>query len=154
MKPEKTESQKIGDELQEEKETYGLYDKAKLDIYNKKEKGEEYLEDINRKDIPAGRREIPFMYHGPAFRACILNLYGKLKHKIRYVRDANNEPVYKKLYELDDYMFQKTKLDDMTFKEANIYFDLMRAFIEDIGITRFEIDKLTLKERIHRAAVE
>jgi hypothetical protein len=94
------------------------------------------------------------MYHGPAFVACIMNLYGKLKYKIKYIRGSDGKPTYKELYELDDYLFQKKDLGKMTFAEANKYFDLMRAFIEDIGITRFEIDKLTLKERIHRAAVE
>lgn len=158
VKPPKTESQKIGEELAEEKETYGLYDKAKLDIYNKKEEGETYLEDINRKDIPSGRKEIPYMYYGPAFRACVMNLYGKLKYKIRYINNPDGKPKYAKLYELDDYQFQNTDpsknkdLDKMTFAEANRYFDMMRSFIEDIGITRFEIEKLSVPEKILRDA--
>lgn len=154
MKPEKTESQKIGDELAEEMETYGLYDKVKVDIYNEMMEASKHLKDINTKDIPVGRKEIPYMYHGSDFVATIINLYIMLKPKIEYVQTKEGETRYAKLFELDDYYFDRKDSGKMTFLQAKTYFDLERAFIERLGITRFEIAKLSLNEKIKRSAFE
>jgi hypothetical protein len=148
MKPEKTESQKIGDELRNEMETYGLYDKAKLDIYNKMIQANDFLYDIIDRDLPEGKKQIVQMKNGSRFVASIMTLYILVKPKMKYLKDVK----YKPLGELNDYYFGKSQIDKMTFTDAKIYFDLLREFIEEIGITRFEIEKLSPVEKLNREA--
>jgi hypothetical protein len=155
----KSESELLSDEMRGEMETYGLYDTVKIGIYEEKEQCEKYLEDIVSKDIPRRITDIRRMRYGFAFRGGVINLYGKIKHKLTYIKGKDGKLKYGELYDLDAYFRKqddpnRKDLKDMTFEEAYRYFDLMRGFIEEIGITKFEIEKLTLKERIKRAAVE
>ncbi|QLJ53503.1 MAG: hypothetical protein Sv326_1328 (plasmid) [Candidatus Fermentimicrarchaeum limneticum] len=148
MKPEKTESQKIGDELAEEMETYGLYDKIKMDIYEVFKNANDNLADINRKDLPVGRREIQFQYYGPRFVSNVMKLYIYLVDKIDYVKDTE----CKKLTDLQGYYDGKKDLGKMSFKDAKYYFLLERRMLEKLGIFRFEVEKLESKEKIMRDA--
>jgi hypothetical protein len=152
MKPEKTESQKIGDELAEEKETFALFDTVKIDIYEEWNKANEDLRDIEEKDLPEGKKEIPYQKYGPRFVSRIMSLYRRLKNKLGYINDKDGKPVFKKLYELDDYELKEKNTAKMTFLEAKEYFDIMTTMIEKLGITRFEFEKLDSKEKIMRDA--
>jgi len=142
-----TETQKISNELSEEKETYGLYDLVKKDIYLKMKEALDKLNDINTKDIPAGAKEIPYMKYGSDFVAAIIDLWVLLGPKLEYVTDK-----IKKISELEDYYFQRNGKSpaNMTFSEAKEYFYLERVFIEKLGITKFEIDKVDVAERVKR----
>jgi hypothetical protein len=150
-KPEPS-SQAIGNELSEEKETYGLYDLVKKDIYLQMMKALKKLNDINTKDIPAGMKEISYMKHGPGFISSVIDLYVMLGPKLEYVREEK----YKKMLELEDYYLQRNGRNPatMTFLQAKEYFWLERAFIEKLGITKFEIDKLEVAERVKRDAFD
>jgi hypothetical protein len=150
MKPEKTESQKIGDELRNEMETYGLYDKVKMDIYTKMIQANDFLYDIIDRDLPEGKKEIQYMKNGSRFVASIITLYILVKPKMKYLQDKK----YKKLEDLDDYYFSRKNIAKMTFDDSKIYFDLLREFIEELGITRFEIEKLNLNEKVKRSGFE
>jgi uncharacterized protein YkuJ len=145
-----TETQKISNELSEEKETYGLYDLVKKDIYLKMINALGKLNDINTKDIPAGAKEIPYMKYGSDFVAAIIDLWVLLGPKLEYITDER----LKKISELEDYYFQRNGKSpaNMTFSEAKEYFWLQRLFIEKLGITRFEFEKLEPAERILREA--
>jgi hypothetical protein len=152
MPEKKTESERIGDELREEKETYALFDTVKIDIYNEWKKANENLRDIEEKDLPSGLKEIPYQYYGPRFVSRIMSLYRSLKNKVEYINDKNGQPVFKKLYELDEYELKEKNTAEMTFKEAKEYFDVMTRMLEKLGVTRFEFEKLDSKEKIMRDA--
>jgi hypothetical protein len=154
MRDKKTISESIGDELITEMETYGLYDKVKMDIYDEYKETKKHLKDINTKDIPVGRKEIAYQYYGPAFISAIIDLYIDLKPKVEYIRAKDGTLMFKDLYELDDYYFERKNVKDITFLQAKTYFDLMSLMLEKLGIKKFEIEKVKPSERINRDAFD
>ena len=154
-KPPKTDSQKIGEELGEERETFGLYDLAKLDYYKKVERGFDLIYDIDQ-DIGNGQDP----KYLPDFLSLVVCLYRDLKPKIKYVKNKDGTTKYSSLYELQPWWEKDEKtgklksITELKYDDAVVYLGMMRDLIEDLGITRFEIEKLSLDERIHRDATK
>jgi hypothetical protein len=147
---EETESEKLTEELKAERRSYGLYDVVKQRIWHEYLRAEEHLFDIIDRDLPEGRTEIPYMTRGSRLVASVLTLYLLIKPKIGYIADEK----YKKLYELDDYYLGRKKIGEMTFLEAREYLDLLREFLETLGITAFEIAKLSGADEVIKDAIE
>lgn len=147
-----TETKKISAELSEEKETYGLYDQVKVDLYLEWCQANNDLRDIEDKDLPMGNKEISYMRYGSRFVSRIMSIYRRLKHKIPYMSEKSGELAFKRLYELDEYELKGKNTADMTFLQAKEYFDIQTAMLERLGITRFEFEKLEPAERILREA--
>ncbi len=145
----KTESERIGAELITERETYGLYDRVKIDTYEEWEEANDYLRDIEERDLPVDRNEIQYMYYGPKFVAKVRSLYRRLANKIPYIKGEDGTLMFKELYELDN-----LTLKDTTFKKAEKYFKLETTMLEKLGITKYEVEKLTLDEKVRREAFE
>jgi hypothetical protein len=102
--------------------------------------------------LPEGKKEIPYQKYGPRFVSRIMSLYRRLKNKIGYIKGEGGEPMFKKLYELDEYELKGKNTAKMTFLQAKEYFDMMTAMLEKLGITKFEIERLSVSERVNRDA--
>lgn len=150
LKKEVGESEKVGEALAGEMETFGLYDKIKNDMYELFKAANKNLGDINKKDLPVGRNEIPYQYYGPEFVSQIIELWMYLTDKIDYVSDKECH----RLHELQEYYDGKKDLGKMTFKEAKYYFKLEKRLLEKLGIFRFEIPKLSGAQAVDKEAVE
>jgi hypothetical protein len=112
------------------------------------------LRDIEQKDLPARRKEITYQYYGPRFVSRIMSLYRRLKNKIGYIKGENGEPMFKRLYELDEYELKGKNTADMKFSEAKEYFDIMTTMLEKLGITKFEFEKLSGSQEVIKESVE
>lgn len=121
-----------------------------MDIYLVMLQAMNFLYEIMDRDIPEGRKNLANMKKGTRFVASIISLYLLVKPKLKYVPDKK----YDKLKELDDYYFGRKDLTTMTFLEARVYLDLLRDFIEALGITAFEVERLSGSQTVVKEMVE
>lgn len=112
-----------------------LWDVVRLELFNKYQRALEFFRVIEF-DLVAGRS--PRSRDVEEFIGWVFALYVELKPKLKYKQFKGNSE-YAKLGELEKLLSSsKARLD---FPKAREYFLLMRDMIEDLGITKIEVEK-------------
>lgn len=133
------------EESPEERETYGLFIETKLAIFRKYEEANRTYVELQKAQVLDGFRHpgesvLPSISLIANLAGLVMGIYVDLSPKLDKVRGRETRHKYLVLKELDSFVYgNRSFANAKEFSFLIRCFKLERDFLEDLGITRFDL---------------